>query len=73
MTMDVDEENISDANLEKLTEITNKLNRCNKNIKLVLELLEKLSQAKEETKKQSGYVQKGSAEYKTKSKCILRN
>ena len=30
MTMDVDEENISDTNLEKLTEITNKLNRCNK-------------------------------------------
>ena len=30
MTMDVDEENVSDANLEKLTEITNKLNRCNK-------------------------------------------
>ena len=32
MTMDVDEENVSDANLEKLTEITNKLNRCNKKI-----------------------------------------
>ena len=47
MTMDVDEENISDANLEKLTEITNKLNRCNKNVKLVLELLEKLSKASE--------------------------
>ena len=47
MTMDVDEENISDANLEKLTEIANKLNRCNKNIKLVLELLEKLSKASE--------------------------
>ena len=71
MTMDVDEENISDANLEKLTEITNKLNRCNKNIKLVLELLEKLSQAKEETKKQSGYVQKGSAEYKNKKQVYL--
>ena len=47
MTMDVDEENVSDANLEKLTEITNKLNRCNKNVKLVLELLEKLSKASE--------------------------
>ena len=47
MTMDVDQENISDANLEKLTEITNKLNRCNKNVKLVLELLEKLSKASE--------------------------
>ena len=47
MTMDVDEENVSDANLEKLTETTNELNRCNKNIKLVLELLEKLSKASE--------------------------
>ena len=47
MTMDVDEENISDANLEKLTEMNNKLSRCNKNIKLVLELLEKLSKASE--------------------------
>ena len=45
--MDVDEENISDANLEKLTEMNNKLSRCNKNIKLVLELLEKLSKASE--------------------------
>ena len=45
--MSLDNENVSDSNLEKLDEITNKLNRCNKNIKLVLELLEKLSQAKE--------------------------
>ena len=45
--MDVDEENVSDTNLEKLDELTNKLNRCNKNIKLVLELLEKMSKAKE--------------------------
>ena len=66
MTMDVDEENISDANLEKLTEITNKLNRCNKNVKLVLELLEKLSKASENKKQGGGYVEKGSAEYKNK-------
>ena len=38
---------MSDTNLEKLDEITNKLNRCNKNVKLVLELLEKMSEAKE--------------------------
>ena len=38
---------MSDTNLEKLDEITNKLNRCSKNIKLVLELLEKLSKASE--------------------------
>ena len=71
MTMDVDEENISDANLEKLTEITNKLNRCNKNIKLVLELLEKLSKASETKKQGGGYVEKGSAEYKNKKQVYL--
>ena len=48
--MSLDNENVSDTNLEKLDEITNKLNRCNKNIKLVLELLEKMSKAKEQTK-----------------------
>ena len=45
--MSLDTENVSDTNLEKLDEITNKLNRCNKNVKLVLELLEKLSKASE--------------------------
>ena len=48
--MSLDNENVSDTNLEKLDEITNKLNRCNKNIKLVLDLLEKMSKAKEQTK-----------------------
>ena len=48
--MSLDNENVSDTNLEKLDEITNKLNRCNKNVKLVLELLEKMSKAKEQTK-----------------------
>ena len=28
-----------DVNLEKLDELTNKINRCNKNVKSVLELL----------------------------------
>ena len=73
MTMDVDEENISDANLEKLTEITNKLNRCNKNVKLVLELLEKLSKASETKKQGGGYVEKAVLNIKIKSKCILQN
>ena len=45
--MSADEGNISDTNLEKLTEMNNKLSRCNKNIKLVLELLEKMSKASE--------------------------
>ena len=42
-----DEANVSDANLEKLDELTNKLNRCDKNIKLGLELLQKLHEATE--------------------------
>ena len=45
--MSCDEANVSDANLEKLDEMTNKLNRCNKNIKLVLELSQKLHEATE--------------------------
>ena len=45
--MSLDNENVSDTNLEKLDELTNKLNRCNKNVKLVLELLEKLRKASE--------------------------
>ena len=71
--MSLDNENVSDTNLEKLDEITNKLNRCNKNVKLVLELLEKLSKASETKKQGGGYVEKGSAEYKITSKCILQN
>ena len=47
MTMSADEGNVSDANLEKLTEMNNTLSRCNKNIKLILELLEKLNKASE--------------------------
>ena len=45
--MSCDNENVSDTNLEKLNELTNKLNRCNKNVKLVLELLQKLHEASE--------------------------
>jgi pyruvate formate-lyase activating enzyme-like uncharacterized protein len=45
--MSCDNENISDTNLEKLYELTNKLNSCNKNVKLVLDLLQKLHEASE--------------------------
>ena len=38
---------MSDTNLDKLDVITNKLNKCNKNIKLVLGLLEKMKEASE--------------------------
>ena len=33
--MSCDEANVSAVNLEKLEELTNKLNRCNKHVKLV--------------------------------------
>ena len=45
--MSCSEANVSDANLEKSEELTNKLNRCNKNVKLVLESLQKLHEANE--------------------------
>ena len=45
--MNVDDENVSETNLEKLVEITNKLNRCNKNVKLILEMMEKINLAHE--------------------------
>ena len=48
------------------------VNRCNKNVKLVLELLDNLTKANETKKQGGGYVEKGSAEYRKKSKCILR-
>ena len=47
MTMNVDDENVSETNLEKLVEITNKLNRCNKNVKIILEMIEKMNLANE--------------------------
>ena len=68
--MSCSEANVSDANLEKLDEMTNKLNRCNKNIKLVLELLQKLHEATEK-KSQSSYITPNSAEYKNKRAVYL--
>ena len=68
--MSCDNENVSDTNLEKLNELTNKLNRCNKNVKLVLELLQKLHEASEK-KPQGSYVAKGSSEYKNKKHIYL--
>ena len=70
MSMNVDDENVSETNLEKLVEITNKLNRCNKNVKLILEMIEKMNLANE-SKTQSGYVAKGSSEYKNKKQVYL--
>ena len=68
--MSCSEANVSDANLEKLDEMTNKLNRCNKNIKLVLELLQKLHEATEK-KTQNVFIAPNSAEYKNKRAVYL--
>ena len=59
-----------DVNLEKLDELTNKLNRCNKNIKLVLELLQKMNEATEK-KTQSTYIAPNSAEFENKRAVYL--
>ena len=71
--MSLDNENVSDTNLEKLDELTNKLNRCNKNVKLVLEWLEKLNKASETKSKAVVMLKKAVLNIKIKSKCILRN
>ena len=69
--MSCSEANVSDANLEKLDEMTNKLNRCNKNIKLVLELLQKLHEATEK-KSQSSYMTPNSSEFRNKRAVYLQ-
>ncbi len=43
--MSANEEIVSDTNLEKLTELTDKSNKCNKHVSLILELLEKVRKA----------------------------
>ena len=53
--MSADERNVSDTTLVKLDEMTTKLNRCNKNIRLVLESLQKMNKATEK-KTQSTYI-----------------
>ena len=46
--MSANHENVSDTNLEKLDEITNKLKRCNKKYQIsFIELLEKMRKANE--------------------------
>ena len=68
--MSCDNENVSDTNLEKLDALTNKLNRCNENVKLVLELLQKLHEATEK-KSQSSYMTPNSSEFKNKRAVYL--
>ena len=68
MTMSVDDENVSETNLEKLIEMTNKLNRCNKNVKLILEMMEKMNLANESKKE---YKPIDEATYKNKRAVYL--
>ena len=64
--MSCSEANVSDANLEKLDELTNKINRCNRNVKL----LDKMNEATEK-KTQSTYIAPNSAEFKNKRAVYL--
>ena len=68
MTMSVDDENVSETNLEKLVEITNKLNRCNKNVKIILEMIEKMNLANESKKE---YKPMDKATYENKKNVYL--
>ena len=68
--MSGDDVKMTETNVDKLDELTNKLNRCNKNIKLALELLQKMSEATEK-KNQSTYIAPNSAEFKNKRASYL--
>ena len=66
--MSVDDENVSETNLEKLVEITNKLNRCNTNVKIILEMMEKMNLANE---KKTEYKPMDKATYENKTNVYL--
>ena len=68
--MSGDDVKMTETNVDKLDELTNKLNRCNKNIKLALELLQKMSEATEK-KTQTTYIAPNSAEFKNKRAAYL--
>ena len=65
--MSCNEANVSGINLEKWDEVTNKLHRFNKNVKLVLEWSQKLHEA---TEKKS-YITLNSSEFKNKRAVYL--
>ena len=44
--MSSDDVKMTETNVDKLDELTNKVNRCNKNIKLIYELLQKMNETK---------------------------
>ena len=69
--MSSDDVKMTETNVDKLDELTNKINRCNKNVKLIYELLQKMNEAKEK-KSQSSYITRNSAEYKNKRAVYLQ-
>ena len=69
--MSSDDVKMTETNVDKLDELTNKVNRCNKNIKLIYELLQKMNETKEK-KSPSSYMTPNSAKYKNKRAVYLQ-
>ena len=68
--MSADGENTSETNKDKLDEILNKVNRCNKNVKKVIEMLERIKGANEARARPMCNTQEG-ATYENKRKAYL--
>ena len=68
--MSADCENASETNKDKLDEILNKVNRCNKNVKMVIEMLERVKGANEARARPMSNTQEG-ATYENKRKAYL--
>ena len=68
--MSADCENASETNKDKLDEILNKVNRCNKNVKMVIEMLERIKGANEARARPMSNTQEG-ATYENKRKAYL--
>jgi len=68
--MSADCENASETNKDKLDEILNKVNRCNKNVKMVIEMLERIKGANEPRARPMSNTQEG-ATYENKRKAYL--
>ena len=68
--MSTDCENASETNKDKLDEILNKVNRCNKNVKMVIEMLERVKGANEARARPMSNTQEGGT-YENKRKAYL--
>ncbi len=68
--MSADGEHASETNKDKLDEILNKVNRRNKNVKMVIEMLERIKGANEPKARPMSNAQEG-ATYENKRKAYL--